>query len=154
MTDTALLKELVHNTRAKSSSQIVVSSNKTRFNTRFDPRIDLKTDVAYEIALVNLETYYSFPNIDASNNYFRYSPDGGVTFFDIYIPEGSYELMDINLLIQQRMRQNGHYDETNEKYYITISENINTLKSILTMEDGISGGFSNVEFTRQLVGIQ
>jgi len=30
----------------------------------------------YEIALVNLETYYSFPNVDDTNNHFSYSPDG------------------------------------------------------------------------------
>ena len=62
-----------------------------------------------------------FPNIDASNNYFRYSPDGGTTWVDIFIPEGSYDIVDINDTIQQKMRQNGHYDSVNEDYYITIS---------------------------------
>ena len=37
----------------------------------------MKTDKKYEIALVNLETYYNFPNVDDTNNYFSYSPDGG-----------------------------------------------------------------------------
>ena len=36
----------------------------------------MKTDRKYEIALVNLETYYSFPNVDDTNNQFSYSPDG------------------------------------------------------------------------------
>ena len=34
----------------------------------------------YEIALVNLETYYSFPNIDDTNNVFIYSHDQGTTW--------------------------------------------------------------------------
>ena len=45
---------------------------------------------------VNLETYYSFPNIDATNNNFRYSPDNGKTWHNIDIPEGCYEISDIN----------------------------------------------------------
>ena len=88
-----------------------------------------------KIALVNLETYYSFPNIDASNNYFRYSPDDGDTWFEMCIPEGSYDIIDINDTIQQKMRQNGHYDLTNEEYYIAISANSNTLKSVLILEN-------------------
>ena len=71
-----LLKRIAHNTEPKESFQIVVSDNKTKFTTRFNPHIQLKTDRKYEIALVNLETYYSFPNVDDTNNHFSYSPDG------------------------------------------------------------------------------
>ena len=67
----ALLEKIVQNTEPKSSLQIIVSNNKTRFKTRFNPPIQLDKTKQYEIALVNLETYYSFPNIDAFNNYFR-----------------------------------------------------------------------------------
>jgi len=47
--------------------------------------------------LVNLEMYYSFPNIDSSNNVFRYSPgfEQQRQFVDIRIPEGTYNLIDI-----------------------------------------------------------
>ena len=58
------LERIAHNTEPKESFQIVVSDNKTKFTTRFNPHIQLKTDKKYEIALVNLETYYSFPNVD------------------------------------------------------------------------------------------
>ena len=54
-----LLERIAHNTEPKES-QIVVSDNKTKFTKRFNPHIQLKTDKKYEIALVNLETYYSF----------------------------------------------------------------------------------------------
>ena len=59
-----LLKKIVKNTDSKFSSQIVLSSEQTKFNTRFSPAISLDSNKKYEIALVNLETYYSFPNID------------------------------------------------------------------------------------------
>ena len=128
-----LLAKICKNTEPKGSRQIVVRSNKTRFNTRFNPPMQLDKNKKYEMALVNLETYYSFPNIDASNNYFRYSHDGGTTWVDIFIPEGSYDIVDINDTIQQKMRQNGHYDRVNEDYYITISANANTLKAVMIL---------------------
>jgi len=71
-----LLERIAHNTEPKESFQIVVSDNTTKFTTRFNPHIQLKTDKQYEIALVNLETYYSFPNVNTTNNHFSYSPDG------------------------------------------------------------------------------
>ena len=83
----ALLEKIVQNTEPKNSLQIIVSNNKTRLNTRFNPPIQLDKTKQYEIALVNLETYYSFPNIDASNNYFRYSPEEGDTWFEMYQKE-------------------------------------------------------------------
>ena len=69
-----LLERIAQNTEPKSSMQIVVSDNKTRFKTRFNPPIQLVKSKRYEIALVNLETYYSFPNIKSNNNYFSFHP--------------------------------------------------------------------------------
>jgi len=50
----------------------------------------LKKGKQYEMALLNLETYYSFPNIDSTNNSFKYSPDNGKNWFTITIPKGSF----------------------------------------------------------------
>ena len=71
-------KKIAKNTKHKKKSfQIIVSDNKTRFRTRFNPPIQMDKDRKYEIALVNLETCYSFPNIDVSSNMFIYSSDNG-----------------------------------------------------------------------------
>ena len=83
------------------------------------------------MALVNLETYYSFPNFDATNNNFRYSPNDGETWVDVSIPEGCYEIADINEYLQRAMKENGHYDTEKEEYQISIQPNSNTLKSVL-----------------------
>ena len=147
-----LLEKIVQNTKPKSSLQIIVSNNKTRFRTRFNPPIQLDKNKQYEIALVNLETYYSFPNIDTSNNYFRYSPDDGDTWFEMCIPEGSYDIIDINDTIQQNMRQNGHYDPTNEEYYIAISANSNTLKSVLILENNYQVDFRHPNSISRVLG--
>ena len=65
-----LLEQIVKNTTHKTSFQIIVSNNKSNFNTIFNPKLELDRDKVYEKALVNLETYYSFPNIDETNNLF------------------------------------------------------------------------------------
>ena len=148
----AILQKIAQNTAPKSSYQIVASNNKTRFKTRFNPPIQLHKDKKYEIALVNLETYYSFPNIDAANNYLRYSPDGGTSWFEIYIPEGSYDITDINDTLQQKMRQNNHYDSANEDYYITISANSNTLKSVLMLENNYQVDFRQPNSISRVLG--
>ena len=64
-----LLEQIVKNTTHKTSFQIIVSNDKSNFNTRFNPKLELDRDKVYEIALVNLETYYSFPNIERPTTY-------------------------------------------------------------------------------------
>jgi len=83
------------------------------------------------MALVNLETYYSFPNIDSSNNVFRYSPGSQQRqWVDIRIPEGSYGLIDIAETIKISMKRNGHNGESTK-----ISANTNTLKSVMEISN-------------------
>ena len=72
-----LLKQIVKNTEHKPSFQIIVSHNESKFTARLNPTLQLDRDKEYEIALVNHETYYSFPNIDETNNVFVYSPENG-----------------------------------------------------------------------------
>ena len=58
-----LLKQIVDNTERKRSFSVVVSDNKTMSKTWFKLPIQLDKKKDYEVALINLETYYSFPNI-------------------------------------------------------------------------------------------
>ena len=92
-----LLNQLVKNNKHKTSFQIIVSDSKSRFKTKFNPTLQLDRDKEYEIALVNLETYYTFPNIDETNNVFVYSPNNGNSWVKIKILEGSYEVDDIKI---------------------------------------------------------
>jgi len=79
------------------------------------------------MALVNLETYYGFPNIDLSNNVFRFSPWSQQRQpVDICIPEGCYDLIDIAETIKISMKRNGHDNEA-----VKITANTNTLKSVM-----------------------
>ena len=147
-----LLEQIVKNTTHKTSFQIIVSNDKTNFNTRFNPKLELDRDKVYEIALVNLETYYSFPNIDETNNVFVYSPDNGNSWVKIKIPEGSYEIDDINNTIKHEMEKRGHYDSINEDHYINISANSNTLKSVLIIESGYQVDFNQPNNLSKVLG--
>ena len=110
-----LLEQLVENTSHKDSFQVIVSDDTTRFTKKFNPPIQLKKNRPYEIALVNLETYYSIPNITNKNNSFRYSPSGGADCTLVDIPTGSYDIEDINDVIQRGMKSNGHWDEAKRR---------------------------------------
>ena len=113
------------------SFQIIISGNSTDITTNFSPPLMLYPEKSYEIALVNMETYYSFPNVDESNNIFRYF--NGKTNKTITLPIGSYELSQVNTEIQRQMANNGDYDSTNNKHYITIGSNFATLKSTINI---------------------
>ena len=121
--------------QAKDSFSLILNSNKTNFITSYSPPIELRKDKIYEMALVNLETYYSFPNIDKTNNIFKYSIDKGIKWLEIEIPEGSYELNQINNELFRIMKSRKHYDEKNNKSYINISANLATLKCIIQIND-------------------
>ena len=99
-----------------------------------------------------METYYSFLNIDGSNNCFTYSPGANTPWFDIIIPEGSYHVEDINEVIQREMRKNGHYDKSNEKNNIEISANTSTLKSELFLKNNYEVDFRKDKSSNSLLG--
>ena len=107
----------------------------------------------YEIALINIDTYYSFPNIDRSNNCFSYSPGANAPWVDIIIAEGSYHVEDINEFIQQQMRKNDHYEKINDKNDIEVSANTNTLKSEMFLKNYYEVDFRNDKSTNSLLGI-
>ena len=147
-----LLKQIVKNTAHKTSFQIIVSGNESKFTTRLNPMLELDRDKKYEIALVNLETYYAFPNIDETNNVFVYSPDNGNSWVKIKIPEGSYEIDDIYNTIQHEMEKRGHHDPIKEEYYINISANSNTLKSVLILGKDYQVDFNHQNSLSKVLG--
>ena len=147
-----ILKQIEKNTAHKTSFQVIVSGDQSNFNTLFNPKIELDREKVYEIALVNLETYYSFPNIDDSNNIFVYSHDQGQTWTKIKIPIGSYEIDGINNYLRFEMERVGHYDEVNNESYINIAANSNTLKSILIIGQGYQVDFNQANNISKVLG--
>ena len=148
-----LLQQIAKNTKPKESFQIILSGNSTRFTTNFDSPLTLST-AGYEVALVNLETWYSFPNIDSTNNVLRYSNDNGTTWHEMRIPEGRYELKDLNDEIIQQMRMKRHYNELTNKPYISITANVNTLRTELEILDNYKVDFRMTNSFNKILGFK
>ena len=83
---------------------------------------------------------------------FIYSPDNGNSWVKIKIPEGSYEIDDINNTIQHEMEKRGHHDPINEDYYIKTSANSNTLKSVLVLEKDYQVDFNHQNSIAKVLG--
>ena len=146
------MEKVERNTSPKSSFYILLSKKSAKIRTQYNPLIELDASKKYEIALLNLETYYSFPNISATNNHLRYSPDGGDTWVDVNIPEGCYEITDINDYLQRIMKERGHYDTANEAPCVSLQPNSNTLKSVLTIATNYKVDFTSDNSIRTVLG--
>ena len=68
------------------------------------------------------------------------------------IPEGSYETDNINNTIKHEMEKTGHYDPINEDYFINISTNSNTRKSVLILEKDYQVDFNNQNSIAKVLG--
>ena len=164
---TNIMEKVERNTSSKSSFYILLSKKSAKIRTQFNPLIELDAGKKYEMSLLNLETYFSFPNIDATNNHFRYIPNpderssdsdersddrGSRPWTDVFIPEGCYEITDINDYIQRTMKENGHYDTVNNEYYISLQPNTNTLKSVLNIAPNYKVDFRSDNSIRAVLG--
>ncbi len=118
------LEQIAENTRGKVGFQVIVSGDDSRIVTTFEQPIKLDPKRQYELALLNLETYYSFPNINETNNKLRYRVDATSEWKTIEIPVGSYEIRAIGDIISSNA------GATN----ITLRPNLNTLKCILIIK--------------------
>ena len=105
------------------------------------PFIDL-SDGDYNLGLTIFETYHMIPNMNESNNKFYFTKDTEIT-----IPEGSYEVRDINEFLKHAILRkcpaletvnvmhdgNNHNDTDNDnsgsgEYLITLRANYNTIR--------------------------
>ena len=101
-----LLQTIADNTDAKDSFYIVVTTKESSTVTSFSPPIIFRQrnngDTNYEMALVGLNTYYSFPNINKTNNQFQYKNARGQTKM-IILETGSYEISSIQKEIRKQI---------------------------------------------------
>ena len=84
-----------------SNISLCLTSQGSDIRTSIYPPIRLDPDKHHEIALIRLETYNSIPNVNESNNIFRYKFND--TIYNIEILPGAYELSEINDFIQRNL---------------------------------------------------
>ena len=100
------------------------------------------------MAVCSLETYYSFPNIDESNNMLKVSLDKGVKWNVIKIPTGCYEIRAINKEVKRFVVKAG-----GKKDDVIITPNLNTLQCILALKNNnIIVDFNVVNSLRSVLG--
>ena len=112
---------------------LLFSSNTSDFTTNLSPSILLDKNKRYEAALLSIDLYNSIPNITQANNQFKYSSDNGKTWKIITLDTGSYQLEAINDEIQRQMVMSNDYDKENNEFYISITDNLSELKSVVNI---------------------
>lgn len=63
-----------------------------------------------------------------------YSPNSGVTWKTITLPEGSYEVAQMNVEIQRQLEANGDWNAGDSKHYISVGPNLSTLRAFIKIE--------------------
>lgn len=97
---------------------IYLSGDSSVLSAQFYPPIKFEDDADYVIGLVKFKAYNSITDVDFQNNRFYF--DNGDKILEI--PEGSYEVEDINTHINYYLSQN------------SIDTNKNTLKNFRSVD--------------------
>ena len=105
----------------------------------------MSTEKEYEIASVDLETYYSFPNISNHNNVIEYVLINTQEVKQVIIPKGSYGSMELIKEIKRQLRING--DDAFE-----LSASPNTFQSRLEIIPGYIVKFTHNNSLKTVLG--
>jgi len=89
--DIAFFQLSIH---SNMSLTFTLTSKSSIFVACYFPAIDL-SDGDYKLGLMDFETYHMISNVNSSNNKFYFDKER------IVIPEGSYEIRDINKCLRQ-----------------------------------------------------
>ena len=135
------LEEIADNTRGRIGYQLIVSGVDSKIVTVFEQPIKLDPKRQYELALLNLETYYSFPNITKHNNKLKFRVDGTSPWKTVTMPVGSYEVNAIGAIIACETKEN-----------VTITPNLNTLKCVLCIKGTYEVDFGGEDSLRTVLG--
>ena len=106
----------------------LTGKNSHELSTKIYPAIDLDPNSNYELALIGFHTFNSIPNIEEGENLFFYVDEKNESR-GIVIPTGSYEIADLEKLIQENLL-NEYKDlkEIDASLLFSLKPNNNTLK--------------------------
>lgn len=113
------------------SYTFTISERDSILSTRIYPPIILNSDEEYVLGLIDFVSSNSMANVDKSNNQFH------VGNYAIEIPDGSYEIDDIEKLLKSRINEKETTAVASDKILLSISANLNTLKCELKCNEVI-----------------
>lgn len=122
------LEEIAQNTRSKDSFLVTLTGIGSKIDKYFEPEIAVKKGCHYEIAFASLETSYSMPNVNKTNNTLQVSWQGFK--LDVVIEVGCYGLMQLNDEIQ-RLLKGAQMTEA-----VSFEANYSTFKCIMSLQPG------------------
>ena len=128
------LENISKNSNPRDNFYIMVNDTQSKIKNTFSPPLAGK---GYEVALIGLSTYYSYPNVDETNNTIILK--GGGHHTTINLPRGCYELDEINESITKLMKW------TEKTAKVVIGKNKITLRATLLIKEA---GWS-VEFPKE-----
>ena len=127
----------------KESFYLIQSGRDSKIETDFTPNLELGGP--YEIALHSLETYYSFANVDETNNKIRIFLDN--QWINLEFAVGCYEHEDINKELQRMIVAVG-----GNKTDVILSANRNTFQTIMTINSNVKVDFTINNSIRTILG--
>ena len=126
------VKKLVEFVEPGQQNLIVMSGKGSKLRNVFNPPLELNmSSVGYEMCLIRLETYFSFPNIAERNNAVKIYINS--KWYDIKIPTGCYDIDSINTVLQKQLLI--LTGEKKKEQHIVLSANKNTLSCVLEIKD-------------------
>ena len=129
------LDKIVKHTKPKISFMITFTGKGSKIEKTFEPEISITAGCHYEIAFTSLETYYSIPNINETNNTLQIS-QVGKPWVDIAIDTGCYGLMNLNAEIGRKLK------ELKIAGAVQFKANYNTFKCTMIIQGGFAVNLS------------
>ena len=141
------LKKIAEHTKPKSSFLLTLSGHDSRLERTFEPEISVTPGCHYEIAFTSLETYYSIPNINLTNNTLRVARSGQ-PWITLTLDTGCYGLMDLNAEIGRLLEVEGM------RKAVEFKPNYNTFKCVMTIRAGYAVNFTVRGSLRTVLGFE
>ena len=124
----------------KWKSQYENGINTALHTDHYSPAIDLdSTD--YEIALLDIEAYFTFPNITNKMTHFRYYSGKDSAWKTFEVLEGTYNIQDLQKYMNNKLDENGE-TKVSGKYAIEFEANGAALRCEMTIATGYRVDFS------------
>ena len=141
------LDKIIDHTKPKSSFMITFTGEGSRIEKTFEPEITITPGCHYEIAFTSLETYYSIPNINETNNTLMISRVGE-RWVDIALDIGCYGLISLNAEIGRKLKENKMVRA------VQFIANYNTFKCTMIIRGGFAVNFSNKDSLSTVLGFE
>ena len=110
------------------STNLIATNNSSDLSFNIYPPINLNNNEQHELALVGLTMYNSIPNIDDTNNCFKFEYKNET--YSFLIPHGAYEISSLNDYIKKEIETSHNFSNLLE-----IKANHNTLRCVIELKD-------------------